>query len=128
MGKSMIGGSKGNSTRRAQDGHPSVTHRHITRAKKKGVWEAKYFYMGFPLAFQDRIEGIEARKWEKLDEMTLNSKTKVIKEWVMNPRNIVSQVGLYERIVSLFQVTNNLMGHVLWEHIQQEEGDDTLVQ
>ena len=42
MGKSMTGVSKGNPTRRAQNGHPLISRKHITCSQKKVAWEAKY--------------------------------------------------------------------------------------
>ena len=77
---------------------------------------------------QDWIKGIEGHLWENLDEDTLSLKTKVTEEWIMDPRNNASWLGLYERIVALFWVMKNLMGHILWECMQKEEGDDTMVQ
>ena len=35
---------------------------------------------------------------------------------------------LYERTLALFWVMKNLMGHVLWDHMEKEEGGATLVQ
>ena len=42
----------------------------------------------------------------------------------MDPRNNDVCLGLYEDMVGFFYVMKNLMGHVLWERLQKEEGDE----
>ena len=49
MDKFMAGGSKGNSTCKAQDGQPPVSCRHIMHAQKKDSLVSKYLELGFSL-------------------------------------------------------------------------------
>ena len=42
----------------------------------------------------------------------------------MDPGNNAARLGLYEGRSILFWVMKNLMGHVLWERLQKEEGDE----
>ena len=46
----------------------------------------------------------------------------------MDHGNNATYLGIYERIVALFWVMKNRLGHVLWERMEKEEGDVTPVQ
>ena len=52
----------------------------------------------------------------------------MIEVWVMDPRNNVACLILYKRTIALFWVMKNHMGHVLWERLQKEEGDEVLME
>ena len=53
------------------------------------------------LEVEDQIGGIEEFLLEKLDEETLNYEMKGIEDWVMEPGNNATRIGIYERTIAI---------------------------
>ena len=49
-------------------------------------------------------------------------------DWVTDPGNNASRLGIYERTISLYWTMKNLMGHVLWEKQKNDDSYEGLME
>ena len=66
--------------------------------------------------------------WENLDGEQLQKEKKYLEDRVIDPGNNASHLRIYERTIAHYWITKSLMGHVPWEKLKKEDGDEVPIE
>ena len=88
------------------------------------MWEVCMFELGLLVVIQQRIKDVQQQFQHEMDTDTLQEEFQKFEDQVMDLGNNVVYLNNYEWKIALYWVMKNIIGHAMWERLEQNDGEE----